>query len=398
MGWGSVNVEHPAGISPEDSIGCELVRVLHICGALAGGVGTVLMNYYRHIDRTKVQFDFLTHGEPDAATRAEVEMMGGTITVVTPKSTSLWRNLRETRHNINSNSPHHVVHVHTASPTSFVYLLVAKLAGKRVRVAHSHATSLETSHQSLQYRLHRTLQPLLRAVTTDRMACSLAAGRWLFGETHFAAEQVVPNAIEIERFRFNPAGREEVRRALGLADRLVIGHVGRFADEKNHEFLIRIFGEVVQQEPHAALILAGEGPLMGDIRQQVAEAGLKDNVYFLGNRDDIPALLSAMDVFVLPSNFEGLPLVLVETQAAALPCLVSTEVTREIALTPLVYFQSLSAAPRSWADRVLDLAAQPRESAASEMVAAVGYDISRAALRLVDFYLQGARSRRHRRL
>lgn len=348
------------------------------------------MGYYRHIDRSAVQFDFLTHDEPDASVRAEVESLGGRINVITPKSESLRKNVQEARRLINQRTPHQVIHVHTASPTSFVYLLIAWLAGKRVRIAHSHATSLETSHKSLQYRLHQTLQPLLRAVTTDQLACSLAAGRWLFGDKFFAAEQVVPNAIEAERFRFDPAVRDQVRRDLALADGLVVGHVGRFVDQKNHAFLIRIFGELVRQEPQAALLLAGDGPLMGDIRQQVAEAGLKDNVYFLGNRDDIPALLSAMDVFVLPSNFEGLPLVLVEAQASGLPCLVSDRVTKEVALTGLIYWESLNEGPQCWAREVRALAARGRGPAGIDEVRDAGYDLLLAGRTLTDFYVKRA--------
>lgn len=371
------------------------LRVLHICGALTGGVGSVLMGYYGHIDRSVVQFDFLTHSEPDPAVRAEVEAMGGTINVITPKSESWRRNIREARTFINRSTPHRVIHVHTASPTSFIYLGVAWIAGKRVRVAHSHATSLETSPKSWQYRLHRMLRPVLRVVATDRMACSVAAGRWLFGDTHFSAEQVLPNAIEVQRYGFDPAGRELVRRELTLADRLVVGHVGRFVDQKNHRFLIRIFSELVGREPRAALLLVGDGPLLGDVRRQVSEAGLDDSVFFVGSRDDVPALLSAMDVFVLPSNFEGLPLVLVEAQASGLPCLASTEVTREIALTRLVQFESLTEDPELWAERVLGMADQPRSSVLGDEVADGGYDIDRAASSLADFYLRSLHSRSH---
>lgn len=364
----------------------EPIRVLHVCGALAGGVGSVLMSYYRHIDRSAVQFDFLTHSEPDPDVRTEVESLGGTVNVVTPKSRGFMKNIAETKALINRHTPHQVVHVHTASPTSFIYLLVAWIAGKRVRVAHSHATSLETPPGSWQFRLHRALRPLLRLTASEHLACSVAAGEWLFGDDDRI--RVVPNAIDTERFKFDPAARERVRLELAVEDRLVVGHVGRFVDLKNHRFLVEIFVELARLDPQAALLLVGDGPLEEEVREAVREAGLAGKVHFLGLREDVPALLSAMDLFILPSNFEVLPLVLVESQASGLPALASTEVTREIALSNRVAFEKLSTAPGDWAERALRMAVAPGERGIGDVIAEAGYDVAVAAPRLTDFYLE----------
>lgn len=366
----------------------EPIRVLHVCGALAGGVGSVLLNYYRHVDRSRVQFDFLVHGEPAPAVRAEVEAMGGTIRVITPKSTSLVRNLRETRAAINSKTPHMAVHVHTASPTSFVYLAAAKLANKRLRIAHSHATSLEAANSSLQARAHRALRPVLTWTATDMFACSQAAGDWLYGTCARSSVRILPNAIDIAPYAFSPYVREVARQELGVADRIVFGHIGRFADQKNHEFLIKIFAGIAAREPRAVLALVGDGPLMNDVRTQVAAAGLDHRVLFLGLRPDVSELLQAMDVFLLPSLFEGLPVVLVEAQAAGLPCLASTEVTDEVALTDLIGFEDLASDPVLWAKRALAMIARPRPTEAHEQVAKAGYDIRQAGQRLTEFYLE----------
>jgi glycosyltransferase involved in cell wall biosynthesis len=344
------------------------------------------MNYYRHIDRSKVQFDFLTHGVPDAATQAEVEALGGSITVITPKSTSVWRNLRETRHHLNPSTPHGVVHVHTASPTSFVYLLAAMFAGKRVRVAHSHATDLETTAGSLQHRIHRVLQPVLRWAATDLLACSRAAGDWLFGINARRSVRVLPNAIDVGDFRFSPMARKELRRLLDLEDRMVVGHIGRFAEQKNHQFLIKIFEEVVRLEPAAVLVLVGDGPFMAGVQAQVKAAGMEDSVRFLGLRGDVPGLLQAMDLFLLPSQFEGLPLVLVEAQAAGLPCLASSIVTDEVRLTGLLEFLDLADEPTVWAARAIEMAKTQDRSSDTTQIAAAGYDIRAAAELLADFY------------
>lgn len=372
--------------------GTAEVRVLQVCGALAGGVGTVLMNYYRHIDRSKVQFDFLTHGEPEEATRAEIEALGGTVTVITPKSRSLWRNLSETRRYINPETPHQVVHVHTASPTSFVYLLAARLAGKRVRVAHSHATDLESPAGSLQHQIHGVLQPVLRWTATDLLACSRAAGDWLYGVTARPSVRILPNAIDAEKFRFSPVIRRNIRRDLAVEGRLVIGHVGRFVDVKNHRFLLEIFSQVVLLEPTAVLLLVGDGPLLDSARAQVQAAGLDDLVLFLGLRHDVPALMQAMDVFVLPSLFEGLGMVLVEAQASGLACLASSVTPAEVGLTDLIQFLDLQETPRMWAERALEVAQQPRRCAQTSQIYDAGYDIRTAAQVLGHLYLDWART------
>ncbi len=382
-----MNVAGQEEIESRSAQGAAEVRVLQVCGALAGGVGTVLMNYYRHIDRSKVQFDFLTHGEPEASTRAEVEELGGTVKVITSKSTSLWRNLRETRRYINPETPHQVVHVHTASPTSFAYLLAARLAGKRVRVVHSHATGLEAHPGSLQARIHGALRPVLRWTATDLVACSTAAGDWLYGVKARRSVRILPNAIDAEKFRFSLLMRQRVRRDLAIDGRLVLGHVGRFVDVKNHRFLIQTFAQVVQIEPSAVLLLVGDGLLLDAVRGQVKVAALEDHVLFLGLRDDVPGLMQALDLFMLPSLYEGLPLVLVEAQAAGLPCLASSSITDEVRLTGLLEFLDLAEGPEVWAARALELADQVSRCSDIRLIEEAGYDIRTAARLLGDFYL-----------
>lgn len=370
------------GASTDDSP----IRVLHVCGALAGGVGGVLMGYYRHIDHSRVQFDFVTHGEPAPEIRAEVEALGGSVSVVTPKSRGLWQNLRETRRLIGRATPHQVVHVHTASPTSFVYLAVAWVGGKRVRVAHSHATSLEAVPGSVQFRIHRLLRPVLRWCATDLLACSVAAGRWLYGNDR--GVHTYANAIEVQRYARGRSARETIRRSLGLGAEFVIGHVGRFAEQKNHEFLVRVFAEVARLDPRAVLLLVGDGPLREQVETDVSRAGLEERVRFVGARNDVADLLGAMDVVVMPSKFEGLPVSVVEAQAAGLPCLLSRAITDEVVLTALVEFEDLEAAPTRWAERALAMAAGGHCPEAADRLAQAGYDLKAAGRRLTEFYLR----------
>lgn len=376
----------------------EPIRVLHICGALAGGVGSVLLNYYRNVDRSRVQFDFLVHNEPTQEVQAEVETLGGVITVITPKSMSLLRNILETRDAINPKTPHSVLHVHTSSPTSFAFMMAGWLAGKRVRIAHSHTTWLEYAGR-LQIKLHGFLRPVLRWGVTDMFACSKAAGEWLFGKRAVPSIVILPNAIELKQYIYDPEVRDSARRELGISDRIVFGHVGRFVHPKNHSFLINIFSEIAEIERQAILILLGDGELMGEVRAQVESLGLTDRVMFLGLRTDVADLLQAMDVFLLPSLFEGLPVVLVEAQVAGLPSLASSAVTGEIKLTSLVDFESLAEEPSLWAERALSMSAWQRDTKSHVLVAEAGYDIRRAGQFLTEFYIErvGSQRQRHRR-
>lgn len=335
----------------------EPVRIAQVIGKLsAGGVESVVCNYYRHIDHTKFQFDFFIDADSTCTPRQDLIDMGARYFAVPPYQklpqylSALTRLFRENRYLI--------VHSHMNTLAVFS-LFAAWAAGVPVRICHNHSTAGrgETAKNIMKY----TLRPFAKLFATDYCACSRYAGEWLFGRRAVERGKVTvfQNAIELDRFRFRPEVWGAVRKELNLEDKFVIGHIGRFCVQKNHEFLIDIFAEVYKRREDAALLLVGEGPLMGGVKEKVHRLGLDGAVRFLGVRDDVDRLYQAMDVFVLPSRYEGLGIVNIEAQAAGLPCVVSDCVPREAAATENIAFLPLNAGAKVWAGRAA--AARPEE-------------------------------------
>lgn len=355
------------------------IRILHIVTYMGrGGLETFLMNCFRHIDREKVQFDFLVHRDFQADYDDEIEELGGRIyrlPRLNPFSPAYHKALMD----FFGNHPEYkIVHSHLDC-MSAIPLAAAKKCGVPVRIAHSHNSNQD---KNLKYILKRYYMTKIPGVATHFFACSKMAGDFMFpGQNAF----LVNNGIETERFAFDPCIRKEVRIELDLADRLVIGHVGRFMPQKNHTFLIDIFEQVYEQNRNARLLLVGEGPLEEQIRQKVASRGLTDAVIFLGVRADVHRILQAMDVFVLPSLYEGLALTCVEAQTSGLGCVLSDCISRECSLTDLIKFVSLEQNPSVWANVILRSVAQSRNSRRQE-VSVAGFDIRTTARWLQEFY------------
>ena len=369
----------------------KVIRVLHICGSITldGGMGTFLMNYYRNINREKIQFDFLTHNDTDKNLVKEINDLGGEVHKITPKSQNIFQNIKQTFKYINRKSPHQIIHVNTASTTSFFYLFVAKLAGKKIRVVHSHGTDLEKPKGSFQHRIHNILRPLLLLTATDLFACSQAAGKWLYGDKNLQQVKVIKNAIVASRFTYSMEKSQEMKKAMNLEDRYIIGHIGRFSFVKNHHFLIDVFNELTKINPHVMLLLIGTGELTDEIKQKVNELHLNGFVRFLGIRSDIPQLLSAMDVFILPSRSEGLPLVLIEAQAAGIKIFATNVITDEVNITDLVTMLSIDDSPKFWAEKIADNLQYKRQNTYKDIIES-GYDIHSNVKWLERFYLLAA--------
>ncbi len=329
----------------------NVLRVAHVVGKMhTGGVKSVVMNYYRHIDRSAIQFDFIVDADSTQIPYEEIERLGGRVFVV-PRYEQLPSYLAALRR-LFREQRYRIVHAHINTLNVFP-LFVAWCCGVPVRIAHNHSTAApgEGKKNFLKY----TLRPFAKVFATRYAACTELAGRWLFGKRTMVRGDVTifNNAIECDRFRFDAQARSETRAALGLADRFVVGHIGRFCYQKNHPFLIDLFAQVLEHEPNAVLLLVGEGPDRPAVEQLVEVRGLSERIRFLGNRDDVARLYSAMDVLVLPSRYEGLPVVGVEAQAAGLPCIFSDRITPAVKLTEPVVFRSLTDDPALWVDAIL---------------------------------------------
>lgn len=364
----------------------EPIRVLQIIGIVAGGgVEAVIMNYYEHIDRTKVQFDFIVHNDNKIDITQKVEAMGGRVYKVTP----YYKNPIAFMHGIYKViKDHHYRIVHSNMNTLSAFsLFAAWAAGVPVRILHNHSTSSpgETKRNIMKF----ILRPFARLFANHYLACSQLAGEWMYGRKMMDSGKVtiVNNAIDLKKYAFNPQKRELLRKELGLTDEFVIGHVGRFMFQKNHEFLIDIFAEAYKQNSHMALLLVGDGPLRPAVEEKVRKMGLTNHVKFLGLRNDVQNLYHVMDLFVLPSHYEGLPVVGVEAQANGLPCLFSTKVTKEAHLTHLAQFWDLEKGASKWAKEIISIKCERNKKAGEELRQA-GFEIDKEAEKLVKFYIE----------
>lgn len=356
------------------------IRVLQVVTHMErGGLESTLMNYYRHIDRERVQFDFLVHRQERAAFDDEIESLGGKLyrlPRLVPWSEGY---LAALNHFFDEHPEYKIVHVHQDCLSS-VILRAAAQHNIPVRIAHSHNANQD---KNLKYPIKLWYKRSIPKYTTNLFACGKDAGDWMFGGAPY---QIINNAIDATSYSFNPKNRIEVRHQLGSADKLIIGHVGRFNPQKNHPFLLDIFAALLKKEPNAVLLLVGGGEDMPKIQAKAHALGIAEHVRFLGVRSDVAALMQAMDVFVFPSLYEGLGIVLIEAQAAGLPCVVSDTIPREAYLTDLVTAERLSSSTETWADNILEKRNFPRTDRRAE-IAAHGFDIATEAVKLQEFYI-----------
>lgn len=385
----------------------EAVRVLHVLGNTnLGGAESRIMDLYRHTDRNRVQFDFLVHSGEEGFFEKEIRELGGRIFRVPRFRIYNYFSYRKALKEFFQK--HHefaLVQGHMTS-TAAIYLPIAKKAGVKKTAAHARSAGVDKG-------LKGTMTRFLRRNLADKadylFTCSELAGISVYGEKAVQEGKTIfiPNAIDCAGFTFDPEKRKKMREKLGLTDAIIIGHVGRFHYAKNHEYLLRVFAELCRMSAGAGdstaetgadqkyhLILLGEGPLMEDTRKLAEELGVADRVHFLGNHKNIADYYQAMDYFVYPSRYEGMPGTIVEAQASGLPCLMSDTICREVIVTELVETMSIEKEPKVWAEglqRRIDALVskqENREKYAAKMAAA-GFDVQAQAERMMRFYESG---------
>ena len=361
-----------------------MMRVLQMIGTLGvGGAQTMIMNIYRHIDRSEMQFDFvLSHTGPGHEYFVdEVRSMGGEI-YTTPTFNGLnAAGIRRWWDEFFAAHPEYkVMHIHLTSYAS-IYIPVARKHGVKV-IVHSHNTS---SGSGAMGAFKDFMQLPLRRQADVMIACSAEAGEWLFGRDVRGKDNYyfLPNAIDLEKFRPDDAARDRYRREMGLEDTLVIGHVGRFSQQKNHPFLIELFAKLHEKRADSHLLLVGDGERMEQIRQLVEKLGLTDAVTMTGNRDDVPELLQTMDIIAFPSLWEGLPVTLVEAQAAGLPCVIADNISSDVDITPLVTRLPIDD-PEIWAEELSK--EHPRQDVTEDIIRS-GFDIKSSVEKISKLYL-----------
>lgn len=331
----------------------EQIRIAQIMGKwVGGGVEAVVMNYYRHLDRNKIQFDFICDRDSTNIPYEEIKSLGGKVILIPPYQ-KIFKYIKELTKILKENK-YKIVHSHLNTLSVFP-LYCAKKAKVPVRIAHSHSTTNKKEWK--KNLMKQALRPLSKVFATEYFCCSEHAGRWLFGNKAYDKGKVylLNNAIELDKFKYDEKIRKMKRKELGINDdTMVVGHIGRFVEQKNHEFLIEIFKELHQKEKNSLLILVGQGPLEDKIKIKVNNLGLTNNVLFLGQRNDANELYQAFDLFLLPSLYEGLPVVGVEAQASGLLCILSNAMTKETKVLESTVFLSLNETPKIWSNKILN--------------------------------------------
>ena len=368
----------------------EPIRILHVFGKTnLGGAESRTMDLYRHIDRDRVQFDFLVHTDENCFFDEEIQKLGGQIYRVPRfKLYNIFSYRKAIKAFLKKHHEFKAVQGHMTS-TASIYLPIAKKAGIPITIAHARSAGVD---QGIKGSVTRLLRWNLWKKADYLFTCSEIAAISVYGEK--AANELaifIPNAIDAEKFAFNEEIRRNLRNELSIEDKFVIGHVGRFHYAKNHEYMIDVFQSLSEtringQEP--VLLLVGEGDGMQDIKDQVKKLNLQEKVLFLGNHADIWNYYQVFDYFVFPSRFEGLPGTVVEAQASGLRTVMSDTLTKEAVFSDLVHALPITAKPHVWADYIIQTSLYNRENTC-QLVKDSGFDVNAQAQKMIEFYETG---------
>jgi glycosyltransferase involved in cell wall biosynthesis len=375
------------------------IRVLQVITIMnRGGAETMIMNYYRAMDKTKIQFDFLVHRNEKGAFDDEIKALGGNIynmPAIVPKN--LFKYIPALKTFFKSHQEYKIVHSHL-NAYSYWVLKVAKRNQIPIRIAHSH-TAIEPFHKKLFLKnidFTTTVKDLIQSkvrdfvpqVATHYLACGQKAAIWLFGKKNLDKVLILNNAIDAKRFIYNPIFAKDAKRKLKLNGEYVIGHVGSFGEPKNHAFLLEVFHEMLKEYSHMVLVLVGDGYLRTKIEKKAKDFNIAEKIRFMGVQKDIPGLLQAFDLFLFPSLYEGLPVTLVEAQAAGLKIIASDRITKEVVIVhDLVKFLPLEESAYSWSKYIFENKRYTREDTFDKIVEG-RYDIQANAKELEQLYLK----------
>ncbi|MGE7905349.1 glycosyltransferase family 1 protein [Peribacillus sp. NPDC094092] len=364
------------------------VKILHyVPGFDHGGIESRLIDWYKNIDRDKIQFDLIKL-TPDTENPLIVKFkeLGGKVYTLPKFSPKTYFKYQKELKKFFNEHDYNAVHCHSPITGHFV-LQRAMKSGIPIRILHSRTTQFNSDSSFIPIRNY--LKKLSTIYATDYFACSKEAGTWLFGEKAILDKKVkiIDNGIEAENFIFNNNTRMKLREKLKLNNNFVIGNVGRFSTVKNHSFMIDIFNEICKVNKNSILMLLGDGPTEENIKAKVKELNLVDKVLFLGRQTDVEKYLQAMDVFLFPSQFEGFGTVAIEAQTAGLRCIVSDGVPFSVDVTDLIEHLPLSIGPEKWADNILQYSKGYKRNNMYEEIVRAGFDVKSTIKFLEKFYL-----------
>lgn len=344
------------------------------------GITNVIFNIVSSSMCPNLNYGYVSISEPDAYYRKKLEEYNIPLYIIPRKILNPLKYIISLK---KVAKDYDIIHVHGNSATMVLEMIAAKLSGVKLRIAHSHNTTC-----SLKL-VDKLMRPLFYKLCNGRLSCGEEAGKWLFGQNDFV---VINNGINSEKFKFNQSDRENFRNRYNLSNKFVIGHIGNLVDQKNHIFLLDVFYHILKIQPNSNLLLIGDGPLKEVVRNRAEELKIADKLFFMGSVDNPQNYLSAVDLIIMPSLFEGFPLTLVEEQANGLKCLVADTITNMSNLTGFVEFLSLNTSSKDWAIRAINLSKdtvdsrKSRSEKAKELISLKGYDIKATTSKLIDFY------------
>lgn len=361
-----------------------MIRVLHVLGGLnRGGAETMVMNFYRYIDKSEVQFDFIIHSDSQNDYREEIESMGGKIYVFPKFKVYNILSYRNTwKSFFDAHPEYRIIHSHIRSYASVFFPIAKKYHLKTI--IHSHSTSNGKGFKAI---IKNILQKPLVKQADYLFACSESSGKWLYGTEKIKEDNyfLVKNSIDVNKYKCNEKIRTKYRNALNIENNLVFAHVGRLSSPKNHIFLLKVFKGILEKNSKSILLIIGDGELKEEINTKIKDLNLKGKVYMMGSREDVDNILQAVDVFLFPSFWEGLPVAVVEAEASGLPCILSESVTEEVKLLPNLKYLPINQGEGVWVNYILNMK-KNRLKEASEIVRSKGFDIRDTTRWLLEFY------------
>lgn len=328
-------------------------RLLCIVGSMnAGGAETFLMKIFREIDKSKYQMDFCVATSEKGFYDSEIERLGGKIYHIIPKSKGLIKNLKDIFSIVKKEQYKYVMRISQHSISS-LELLAAKIGGAKIIAFRSSNTN--SGGSKLNLLLHYLFRPVANRIVNVKIAPSTEAANYMFGKGVVKKNKyfLLNNGLDLEKFKYSQEVREKIRKKLGVEEKFVIGHVGRFSRQKNHKFLLEIFKEYLKRNDNSVLLLIGKGELENEIKEYSKTLQINDKVIFYGVSENVNKLYSAMDIFIFPSLFEGMPNTVIEAQASGLDCVISDTITKECNITGNVKFKSLQESPKQWSDEII---------------------------------------------
>lgn len=365
----------------------EKIKILYLlsCPMKYGGTETFIINFYRKLNKDIIQIDFVYQGYEKGVYDDELLENGSNIYHVPYKNQNPILYTKKIKEII-MNGNYKIVHSHMDAMGAWP-LLIAKIAGVPIRIAHSHNTSHQTNNK-IKLFINDLVKIIIRKVSNYYFACSKEAGIWLFGEKLYNQNKIkiIHNAIELDKYSFSDSKRQDIRSQFNITNQIVIGHVGQFREQKNHKKIIEIFYELLKDNTSYLLMLIGSGPLEDEIKKMVYDLGIQKNVIFVGESRNIFDLLNVFDIFLFPSLFEGLGIVAIEAQANGLPCVFSNQIPQEAIINKNVYIVGLDEDVDCWIN-ALKKAYQSGHNKNLYFLRQAGYDINKETNRLQEIYI-----------